>query len=88
MSNTLLAEVRAQLTVDVDSMDPAVAARHTKDDVRFCDMTSNQAIVFGEASRPERNALLLAACQQVRGSETDLDKQVIDALDILVRDLY
>ncbi|KAK7694652.1 hypothetical protein QCA50_001839 [Cerrena zonata] len=83
MSDTLLAQVRAQLTVDVDSMDPTVAAKHTKDDVRFCDMTSNQAIVFGEASRPERSAVLHAACQQARGSDIDLDQQVINALDIL-----
>ena len=61
MANTLLDDVRTQVTVDVDSMDPAVAAKHTGDVVRFCDMTSNQAIVFGEASRPERAVVLQAA---------------------------
>ena len=85
MANTLLDDVRTQVTVDVDSMDPAVAAKHTDDVVRFCDMTSNQAIVFGEASRPERAVVLQAACQRVQGSDIDHEQQVTDALDILVR---
>ncbi|CAL1695848.1 unnamed protein product [Somion occarium] len=64
-------------------MDPAVAARHTTQDARFCDMTSNQAIVYNEASRSERAALLHAACEQAQASGVDLEQQVIDALDLL-----
>ncbi|KIY70567.1 aldolase [Cylindrobasidium torrendii FP15055 ss-10] len=50
MAETLLNQIRSLVTVDVDSMDPAVAHRHTKDGKKFVDMTSNQAIVFGNAS--------------------------------------
>ncbi|KAH9835558.1 aldolase [Rhodofomes roseus] len=82
--STLLSYVRAQVTVDVDSMDPAVAARHTTDSAKFCDMTSNQAIVFTEASKPDRAALLAEACALAAKKNTgDIDLQVEDALDIL-----
>ncbi|KAI0651857.1 aldolase [Trametes meyenii] len=82
---TLLDDVRAKLTVDVDSMDPDVAARHTTDAHKFCDMTSNQAIVHGEATRPERANAFNAAVAQIRSAEADLDleTQVTDALDLL-----
>lgn len=85
-SATLLADVRARVTVDVDSMDPTDAARHTDDTIKFCDMTSNQAIVHGQAIRPERAALFKAACSQIRTSraELDIDTQVSDAIDLLV----
>ncbi|KZT65127.1 aldolase [Daedalea quercina L-15889] len=83
-ASDLLSYVRAQVTVDVDSMDPAVAARHTSDTAKFCDMTSNQAIVFGEASRPERAGLLAEACALApKKNAGDVDLQVEDALDIL-----
>ncbi|KAI0669894.1 aldolase [Trametes maxima] len=82
---TLLDYVRARVTVDVDSMDPDVAARHTTDAHRFCDMTSNQAIVHGEATRPQRATAFNAAVTQIRSAEADLDleTQVADALDLL-----
>ncbi|KAI0361615.1 aldolase [Trametes cingulata] len=82
---TLLSHVRAQLTVDVDSMDPLVAARHTTDQHRFSDMTSNQAIVYSEAVRPERAPVVQAAVAHVRASERELDLEtkVSDALDLL-----
>ena len=85
-SATLLADVRAKVTVDVDSMDPDVAARHSTPEHQFCDMTSNQAIVYSEAARPERADLFNAACAQIRSSEAQLpvDSQVADALDLLV----
>ncbi|KAI0655082.1 hypothetical protein C8Q70DRAFT_1021762 [Cubamyces menziesii] len=84
-SATLLADVRAKVTVDVDSMDPDVAARHTTPGHHFCDMTSNQAIVYSEAVRPQRAHVFNAAVGQIRSAESQLDieTQVSDALDLL-----
>ncbi|KAJ7255217.1 aldolase [Mycena rebaudengoi] len=83
-STTLLAQVREFLTVDVDSMDPDVAAQYDK----FCDMTCNQAIVHGQAVRPERRGLLAAAVEyaqkhyQTQGEEFEQD--VVDVLTVLL----
>ncbi|RDX55857.1 aldolase [Lentinus brumalis] len=83
---TLLAHVRSRVTVDVDSMDPAVAARHAEH-TKFSDMTSNQAIVYSEAVRPERAHLFNAACAQFRSgssvAQLPLDTRAADALDLL-----
>ncbi|RPD82548.1 aldolase [Lentinus tigrinus ALCF2SS1-7] len=83
-AQTLLDHVRTRVTVDVDSMDPAVAARHAQH-TKFCDMTSNQAIVYSEAVRPERAELFKTACAQIRSSQAQLpiDTQVAHALDLL-----
>ncbi|OCH96163.1 aldolase [Obba rivulosa] len=84
MSNAnLLSYVRSQLTVDVDSMDPAVAARHTAGSEKFCDMTSNQAIVYNEASRPERAQLLAVACEAAQSSGLSAGELVVHAVDVL-----
>ncbi|GBE78196.1 Transaldolase [Sparassis crispa] len=83
MSPSLLSHLRGRLVVDVDSMDPAVASRHTGTDQQFCDMTSNQAIVCSEAARRDKANILKAACDNVRGSEATSDTQVADALDLL-----
>lgn len=82
-TNNLLSYVRTQVTVDVDSMDPTVAARHTTPTEKFCDMTSNQAIVCGEAANSERAALFRNACQRVRTTGADIEEQIIDAVDVL-----
>ncbi|KAK0210522.1 hypothetical protein DFS33DRAFT_1378515 [Desarmillaria ectypa] len=74
---TLLDQVRALLTVDVDSMDPAVTNRHTSDGVKFVDMTSNQAIVAGTAT-PE----LLAEAVEVSGGGSM--ERVLDVLTVLL----
>ncbi|TFY60376.1 hypothetical protein EVG20_g7439 [Dentipellis fragilis] len=86
---TLLTTIRSRVVVDVDSMDPDVAARHTEEasGQRFCDMTSNQAIVYGEATKPERLALLQAAVK-ASNVHTDVlvnaEQQVVDnALDLI-----
>lgn len=87
-SATLLSHVRSKVVVDVDSMDPNVAARHTTEGgPKFCDMTSNQAIVHGEAVKPERSALFRKACAQIRATtaELDIETQVSDIVDLLVR---
>lgn len=81
---SLLAQVRDILTVDVDSMDPAVAARHTTESVKFCDMTSNQAIVYTEAAKPDGLSVLKDACARVRDRSAGPEQQVSDALDLLV----
>ena len=85
-SATLLSSVRARVTVDVDSMDPDDARRHTTGAVKFCDMTSNQAIVHGQATRPERAELFKAACSQIKSTEgqLDIETQVSDAIDLFV----
>ena len=85
MAATLLDSVRARLTVDVDSMDPDVAARHSHAEKIFRDMTSNQAIVYSEAVRMERGAVVRAACLAAKASGLDAAHQVTDALDLLVR---
>lgn len=86
-AQTLLAHVRSRVTVDVDSMDPAVAARHAEH-TKFSDMTSNQAIVYSEAVRPQRAHLFNAACAQFRSgssvAQLPLDTRAADALDLLV----
>lgn len=85
-SATLLSNVRARVTVDVDSMDPDDARRHTTDAVKFCDMTSNQAIVHGQATRPERAELFKTACSQIKSTEgqLDIETQVSDTIDLFV----
>ncbi|KAJ6596681.1 hypothetical protein B0H10DRAFT_2088439 [Mycena sp. CBHHK59/15] len=84
---TLLAQVCALVTVDVDSMDPDVAARYSTPS-KFCDMTSNQAIVHGQAVRPERRELLEAAVDYVRkytNSDGEaFEQDVVDVLTVLL----
>lgn len=86
---SLLAQIRKRLTVDVDSMDRAVAQRHTADGMKFCDMTSNQAIVAGEAGRPERRALvdqaISLALQEAKETGEEGETVVERVLDVLVR---
>lgn len=83
---SLLSHVRSQLVVDVDSMNPDVAVRHTTPTHTFCDMTSNQAIVYGEAVRPEQASVFNETVAKIRSGETQLDieTQVSDAVDLLV----
>ncbi|OBZ79776.1 Transaldolase [Grifola frondosa] len=81
-SQSLLSLVRSQVVVDVDSMDPKVAERHTTETERFCDMTSNQAIVYSEAIKPARAAILQTACGHA-GTSADLETRVADVLDLL-----
>lgn len=85
---SLLKQVRAQVTVDVDSMDPTVARRHTSDGTKFHDMTSNQAIVAGESIRAERRALLeqaISAALEENSERVDDESVVVKrVLDIFV----
>jgi transaldolase len=84
---SLLSHLRTKLTIDVDSMDPAVAARHTGPAAtdKFCDMTSNQAIVYSEASRPERAEIFKQAIATARDHGGSEHEVVDHALDSLVR---
>ena len=86
MAQTLLYHVSALTAVDVDSMDPTVSARYTKAGVKLHDMTSNQAIVHGQATRPERAELFKTACSQIKSTEgqLDIETQVSDAIDLFV----
>lgn len=84
---TVLSHVAKLTTVDVDSMDPTVSERFTKAGVTLCDMTSNQAMVAIEAGRPERAETFKAAIAQIKATEgeLDLETQIQDAMDLLVR---
>ncbi|RPD70191.1 aldolase [Lentinus tigrinus ALCF2SS1-7] len=85
MAQTLLYHVSALTAVDVDSMDPTVSARYTKAGVKLHDMTSNQAMVCVEASRPERADILKTAIDQIKSTKGDLDidAQVLETVDLL-----
>lgn len=82
---TLLVQIREKVAVDVDSMDPKVAERHTAAGDMFHDMTSNQAIVQVQAANPDSAGILKEVCDRVKSSKLDLEHQVSDALDLLVR---
>ncbi|KAG6816136.1 hypothetical protein H0H87_008370 [Tephrocybe sp. NHM501043] len=60
----LLSQVRKFVKVDLDSMDPAAARRHEQ--YTFTDMTSNQAIVYNQATHPENKSLVLDAIEYMR----------------------
>ncbi|KIM72469.1 hypothetical protein PILCRDRAFT_829717 [Piloderma croceum F 1598] len=82
---TLLSQISKLLTIDVDSMDPEVAIQHTRSSFSFCDMTSNQAIVQGQATRPERAHVLECAINlsKSKGDGVNPEHVVDKALDIL-----
>ncbi|KAL1744266.1 hypothetical protein HDZ31DRAFT_39043 [Schizophyllum fasciatum] len=85
MSPTLLQQIRDVVTVDVDSMDPAVAERHSANGaVKFSDMTSNQAIVQGQVTRPERANLVKQAVEHVlsKGGSRESDSFAMDVIDV------
>ncbi|KAF5392774.1 hypothetical protein D9757_001011 [Collybiopsis confluens] len=95
MSRTLLSQISEIVAVDIDCMDPEVAKRHNASTASpfFTDMTSNQAIVSGEAVRPERAALLQEAIDEVKAKQsTDSPSFAQDVLDVftvlLGKELY
>jgi len=63
-NRSLLSQLSTLLTVDIDSMDPAVVHRH--EPFTFTDMTSNQAIVYAQATQPQNTALVREAVEYVR----------------------
>lgn len=83
---SLLSQIRQLVTVDVDSMDPAVAIQHTTAHEKFCDMTSNQAIVYGQCARPDRISVVKTAIEQVRaqGVEASQETFMSDVIDDIV----
>lgn len=88
MSNTLLSQIRSIITVDVDSMDPSVAKRHTLQHEAFCDMTSNQAIVLNEAAKSENATLVKDAIAYVNNqpnADGDAATVLQDIVDVVVR---
>ncbi|CAK5268933.1 unnamed protein product [Mycena citricolor] len=86
-ASTLLEQIRSLVTVDLDAMDPDIAARLTQQ-TKFCDMTSNQAIVHGQATRPERALLLKHAVEYAKQKRTSTGPalgsvdSVQDAIDV------
>ncbi|VDC07498.1 unnamed protein product [Peniophora sp. CBMAI 1063] len=89
MTETLISAVRARVTIDVDSMNPLVAARHAAE-ARFQDMTSNQAIAYGESTRSEQATVLAEAIKTARATLSDaveedaLVDQVVDVFTVLL----
>lgn len=73
---SLLASVRTRVVVDVDSMNPDIAGQHATAG-QLCDMTSNQAIVYGEATRPEQAALLTQAIGTSHERFPDVDEDTL-----------
>lgn len=73
---SLLSSIQTKVAIDVDSMDPDVAQRHVQA-CPFVDMTSNQAIVFGELSRSERAQTLTDAIASIKASD---DGQNVDGV--------
>ncbi|KZP13424.1 aldolase [Athelia psychrophila] len=82
---TLLTQISEIVTIDVDSMNPIDADLHTSTVFKFCDMTSNQAIVQGQASNPDRAQLLDDAVQSVTSKRVGVpqDQLVDEILDTL-----
>ncbi len=87
MAQNQLTHALSRVAVDIDSMDPTVAEHFTKAGVKFTDMTSNQAFVSIESARPERADLVKTAIAQIKATEptADLETQVLDAVDLIVR---
>lgn len=67
-------------------MDPIDADLHTSAVFKFSDMTSNQAIVQGQASNPARAQILEDAVQSVTSKRAGVpqDQLVEEILDTLV----
>jgi transaldolase len=82
--STLLAQVYEKVAIDVDSMDPTIAERHTTKTFRFHDMTSNQAIVQAQATNLNSVTIVKEVCAQAKDPELDLEQQISNALDLLV----
>ncbi|KAI4525044.1 aldolase [Schizophyllum commune Loenen D] len=85
MTATLLSQIRNTVVVDVDSMDPTVAERHSANGTaKFADMTSNQAITFGQVTRPERADLVKQAIEYVlsKGTTRDSPTFASDVIDV------
>lgn len=87
-NDTLLAQIRGLVTVDVDSMDPEVAIKHTTSGYSFSGMTSNQAIVCIEAVKPERKQLVTQAIALAKSKLGGANESALvdQAVDILVGD--
>ncbi|KAI0318079.1 aldolase [Amylostereum chailletii] len=80
---SLANSVRARVVVDIDCMDPDVAARHSSTTApTFCDMTSNQAIVYGQSIRPEQTDTLQKAITAAKTKFESQDQIVDHAVDV------
>jgi transaldolase len=86
MPTSLLQQLRSLVVIDVDSMDPDVSQRHTGPGEQFQNMTSNQALAFNEAIRPENVKLVKEAIDYVRAKNLDQDPEAfkMDVIDTLV----
>ncbi|KDQ60312.1 hypothetical protein JAAARDRAFT_174366 [Jaapia argillacea MUCL 33604] len=79
---SLLSQISSTVTIDVDSMDPQVAAGF-ESIYQFCDMTSNQAIVYNESIRKERTHILKSVIQAAKESHKNIEGAVDDAVNLL-----
>lgn len=87
MATSLLQQLRSLVVVDVDSMDPQVAHRHTTADQKFQDMTSNQALAYNAATHLDNAELVRQAIKYVHDKNLDQgpDTFKMDVIDTLVR---
>ncbi|RDB18675.1 Transaldolase [Hypsizygus marmoreus] len=90
---SLLSQLRAVTTIDIDSMDPGIALHHGP----FHDMTSNQGIVYFQAVDPVNASVIDEAIQYVRETDSndlsrDSDQFLQDVVDVitvlLAREVY
>lgn len=88
MATSLLQQLRSLVVVDVDSMDPQVAHRHTTADQKFQDMTSNQALAYNAATHLDNAELVRQAIKYVHDKNLDQgpDTFKMDVIDTLVRE--
>jgi transaldolase len=85
-----LSQIRSLATVDVDSMDPDVAMRQSEISEKFCDMTSNQAIVYFQATKDHSFVKKTIELLRTESSgwyqdPANHDRDLQDAVDVLVR---
>ena len=82
-ATTLLAQVRKLCILDADTNDVELAAKYAET-AKYCEMTSNQALVYGQAVRPDRLDLVRSAIRYVKeedkGSPESFELDVLDAL--------
>jgi len=82
-SQTLLGYIRTStsVTIDVDSNDASIAKPLAQSKL-FCDMTSNQALVYEEVVKAENSDLLQKAAGWARDNKLDVSNDA-DALQII-----
>ncbi|KAG6848028.1 hypothetical protein H0H93_004084 [Arthromyces matolae] len=82
---SLLSQLQKLVTIDLDSMDPTVAQHYPQ--YTFTNMTSNQFIVYNQATHPENKSLVLEAIDYVRALYTHSPSNAVEVADRLMETL-